>query len=148
MVNTVISDKVPNYLNTAFKQEIIQRAEPYKGPSHNLVILDPIYRAFTFGSTLLEADEWNEEQLKNKLVIVHDRNNKFSQTYVKKQVVSIFTNYFNSLTLGESVDVAYLTTQLYGVQGLGDFYIENVNGSRTNSLTFYSWNPLYCTDDW
>lgn len=60
-VHTIISDKVPNYLNTAFKQEIIERTEPYRGLTHNLVILDPIYRAYTFGSTLLDDNEWNEE---------------------------------------------------------------------------------------
>jgi hypothetical protein len=49
-VNTLISGKVPNYLNTTMKQEIVNNIEPYKGITHNLVLLDPIFKAITFGS--------------------------------------------------------------------------------------------------
>lgn len=147
LVNTIISDKVPNYLNTAFKQEIIERTEAVKGLTHNVVILDPIYRAFTFGSSLLSSDDFNEEQLKNKLIIVKDKRAKFSQAYIKKQVIQIFNDYFGSLALGESVDVSYLSTQILNVQGVTRYYIQNVNGANDYQLTFYSWNPLYCSED-
>lgn len=146
-VHTIISDKVPNYLNTAFKQEIIERTEPYRGLTHNLVILDPIYRAYTFGSTLLDDNEWNEEQLQNKLVIVRDKHSKFSRSYIKKQVVQLFTSYFNNLGLGNMVDVSYLSSQLYNIQGVSNFYIQNINGGNDYTLTFYTWNPLYNSED-
>ena len=49
-VNTIIGGTVPNYLNTTIKQEIVNGCADYQGLTHNLVLLDPIYRAITFGS--------------------------------------------------------------------------------------------------
>lgn len=55
-VNTIISGKVPNYLNNTLKQEIVNSAHDYKGLTHNLVMIDPIYKAITFGSYMDDTD--------------------------------------------------------------------------------------------
>lgn len=58
-INTVIAGRVPNFVNDAVKQEMVLTAAPYKGLTHNLVILDPHYRAYTFGSDALGGEDFN-----------------------------------------------------------------------------------------
>lgn len=57
-VNTIIGGKIPNYLNNLLKQEVVNSAQEYKGFNHNLVMIDPIYKAITFGSFMDDTD-WN-----------------------------------------------------------------------------------------
>lgn len=45
------------------------------------------------------------------------------------------------------VDVSYLSSQLYNIQGVSNFYIQNINGGNDYTLTFYTWNPLYNSED-
>lgn len=146
-VNTIISGQVPNYLNTTIKQEIVETAKPYQGLTHNLVILDPIYKACTFGSFALDDDEWNDKQLQNTLTLVRNRLTKYSYTFIKNQCVSVFNAYFNNLALGSPVNLLYLTQQIVSIPGVKSFYITDVNGHVENKLTMYIWNPLYPTED-
>lgn len=146
-INTVMSWKVPNYLNNALKGEIVESVEQYRGLSHNLVLLDPIYRAFTWGSTYLDEGDFNTDQLENTLVITRAKGSKFSHQYIKQKVSDEIIYYFDNIKLGDAVDVAELSSRILNVNGVGSFKIEDVNGNTENKLTLYSWNPLYGSDD-
>ena len=146
-VNTIIDNKVPNYLNTILKQEVINAVEPYKLFNHNLVIIDPIYKACTFGSYNLSSIHYNEKQLENKLIIKRDRLSKYSYTWIKDYIVSIFVDFFNSMVLGGVLDVNYLSKAILNVPGVKSFLIRDPNGNTDSNLTFYIWNPLYSNED-
>lgn len=146
-VNTIISDKVPNYINTTLKQEIVNAAKPYGGLTHNLVIIDPIYKAVTFGSFGLNDDVFNEKQLQNKLVLVRNRLTKYSHTFIKDYCKQIFDNYFNLLGIGDELNTAMLTQQIKTIPGVKDFYIKDINDHIESKLTWYRWNPLYSSED-
>ena len=146
-VNTIISDKIPNYLNTTIKQEIVESTKPYQGLTHNLVIIDPIYKACTFGSFALDDDEFNDKQLQNVLVLVRNRLTKYSYTFIKEFCTQTFENYFRALILGSGVDTAYLSQQIASIPGVKDFYVRDVNGHTEKKLTWYCWNPVYPNED-
>lgn len=146
-VNTIISGKVPNYLNTSIKQEIATECQPYQGLTHNLVFLDPIYKACTFGSFSLENDDWNDKQLQNKLVIRRNRLTKYSVTYIKDYAIATIKQYFAELGLGGRLNVSELSERLSIIPGVKGFYIEDVNGNQEERLTLYLWNPLYSGED-
>lgn len=146
-VNTIISDKIPNYLNTTIKQEIVESTKPYQGLTHNLVIIDPIYKACTFGSYALDDDEFNDKQLQNVLVLVRNRLTKYSYTFIKDYCIELFNNYFRGLLLGSGVDTAYLSQQIVSIPGVKDFYIKDINDHRETKLTWYIWNPVYPSED-
>ena len=145
-VNTIISGTVPNYVNTTLKQEIVNGVQQYKGLTHNLVILDPIYRAMTFGS-YMDDEAWNPAQLLNKLVLVRNRLTKYSYSFIKDYAVRVIKNFFNRLQLGDSVDLAQLTKDINSVPGVKRFYILNHYGEQEKKLTIYYWNPLYSNED-
>lgn len=146
-VNTIISDKVPNYLNVSIKQEIVEFTKPYQGLTHNLVIIDPIYKACTFGSFGLDDDEFNDKQLQNILVLIRNRLTKYSYTFIKDYCLQIFETYFRNLEIGSGVDTAYVSQQIAAIPGVKDFYIKDINGHTENKLTWYVWNPLYPNED-
>lgn len=145
-VNTIINGTVPNYVNTTLKQEIVNGIAPYKGLTHNLVILDPIYRAMTFGS-YMDDEAWNPAQLENKLVLVRNRLTKYSYSFIKEYAVNVIKKFFNSLSLGDEVDLAQLTKDINGIPGVKRFFMRNVDGQEEKKLTIYYWNPLYINED-
>lgn len=145
-VNTIIGGTVPNYLNNTLKHEIVNSAEEYKGLTHNLVLLDPIYKAITFGYYMDDSD-WNANQLENRLVIVRGRLSKYSQNFIKERVVNVLKNYFNSLTLGSEINLATITQQILSVPGVTNFHIKNNQGQIENKMTLFIWNPLYINED-
>jgi hypothetical protein len=145
-VNTIISGRVPNYLNNTLKQEVVNAAAEYKGLTHNLVMLDPIYKAMTFGAFMDDTD-WNANQLENKLVLVRNRLTKYSYSYIKSYAEDIIKSYFNSLTIGSEVNLAQLTKDLNSIPGIKRFYIRDNEGNIEKKLTLYVWNPLYSNED-
>ena len=145
-VNTIINGTVPNYVNTSLKQEIVNGVAPYKGLTHNLVILDPIYRAMTFG-TYMDDESWNPAQLENKLVLVRNRLTKYSYSFIKDYAVNVIKKFFNSLSLGDEVDLSQLTKDINSIPGVKRFFMRNIDGQEEKKLTIFYWNPLYINED-
>jgi hypothetical protein len=146
-VNTIINGKIPNYLNTSLKRQIIDKAVPQMGISHNLVIIDPVYKAFTFGSYGLDDTEFNEKQYNNKLILIRNKNTKYSYSFIKKYCVDSLTTYFKSLKLGSTINVSDITQLINSVPGVKSFYIKDENDITDTSLNLFIWNPLYSNED-
>ena len=147
-VNTIINGTTPNYLNNSLKQQMVESVRPYKGLAHNFVPMDPIYKAITFGCYKINTQSFNQNQLLNKLILVRDSLSKYSYTYIKNYCISIFKDYFDNLSMGDSVDLSELTKQLLSIPGVENFYISTNDGLYTESkLTFFVWNPLYKDTD-
>lgn len=145
-VNTIIGGTIPNYLNNTLKHEIVNSTVDYRGLTHNLVLLDPVYKAITFGYFMDDSD-WNANQLENRLVIVRGRLSKYSQNFIKERVVTGLKNYFNSLSLGSEINLAQLTQVILSVPGVSNFHIKNNQGQIENKMTLFVWNPLYINED-
>lgn len=146
-INTIIDGKVPNYLNTALKKQIVNKAVPQMGTSHNLVIIDPIYKAFTFGSYNLDDDEFNSSQYNNKLILVRNKFSKYSYSFIKKYCVDYLTTYFNTLSLGSTINTSDITQVINSVPGVKSFYIQDEEGNIDHKINLFVWNPLYSNED-
>ena len=146
-INTIINGKVPNYLNTALKSQIVNKCKPQMGIGHNLVIIDPVYKAYTFGSYSLNDEYFNAEQQKNKIVLVRNKFTKYSYNFIKNYCVDALTTYFNSLGLGSTINTSDITQLINSVPGVKSFYIEDANGNKDDKVNLYIWNPLYSNED-
>jgi hypothetical protein len=146
-INTIINGKVPNYLNTSLKRQIVNKCKPQMGPCHNLVIVDPVYRAFTFGSDKLDDDSWNENQLLTKLVLVKNKHSKYSSSYVKSYCVETLKAYFNSLKLGSTINPSIISQLILDSPGIKGYYLQDTNGNVDGKITLFTWNPLYKNED-
>lgn len=146
-VNTIIDGVIPNYLNTSLKEEIVNSVQPYKGLSHNLVLMDPVYKAVTFGSYGLDDTYFNKEQLQNRLILVKNKYTKYSETFIKEYCINSIKIYFDSLAMGSPVNVGDLSALILQTPGVSKFYILDVTGHIENKLTLFQWNPLYSNED-
>ena len=146
-INTLIDGKVPNYLNTSLKTQIINKCKPQMGPTHNLVIVDPIYKAFTFGSSKLDDTDWNASQLNNKLVIIKNKHTKYSSSYIKSYCVESLKTYFSQLSLGNPIDTSIIAQLIMETPGIAGYYILDANGNIDKKISLFAWNPLYKNED-
>ncbi len=146
-INTIINSKVPNYLNTALKKQIIDKASPQMGISHNLVIIDPIYKAFTFGSYNIDDSEFNPKQYNNKLVLVRNKQTKYSYSFIKNYCLDSLKSYFETLTLGSTVNISDMTQIINSIPGVKYFYIKDEESNIDSKLNLFIWNPLYANED-
>lgn len=146
-VNTIIDGVIPNYLNTSLKEEIVNSVQPYKGLSHNLVLMDPVYKAVTFGSYGLDDTYFNKEQLQNRLILVKNKYTKYSETFIKEYCINSIKIYFDSLAMGSPVNVSDLSALILQTPGVSKFYILDITGHVENKLTLFQWNPLYSNED-
>jgi hypothetical protein len=146
-INTLIDGKVPNYLNTSLKRQIISKCKPQMGPCHNLVIVDPVYKAFTFGSYALDNGEWNSSQLNNELVIIKNKHSRHSISFIKSYCIESLKNYFSQLKLGSTIDTTIISQLILETPGVKGFYINDINGNKNYKIAIYTWNPLYKNED-
>lgn len=146
-INTIIDGVVPNYLNTSLKEEIVNSVAPYKGLTHNLVLMDPIYKAVTFGSYGLDDTFYNKEQFENRLVLVKNKYSKYSDSFIKEYCVNSIKLFFEQMKLGSNINVADLSALILQTPGVNSFYIKDRAGHIENKLTLYVWNPLYFNED-
>lgn len=146
-VNTIISGKIPNYINTGIKNFIADECRPYMGASHNLVIMDPVYKAFTFGSYNLDDDVFNPDQLLTKLVLVRNKMTKYSYSFIREHIIEGLKVYFSTLKLGSIIDIADITQIITSTPGVKSFYLEDSEGNKNDKLLLYLWNPVYKNED-
>lgn len=146
-INTLIDGKVPNYLNTSLKRQIVNKCKPQMGPCHNLVIVDPLYKAFTFGSPTLDDSEWNSAQLGNQLIIVKNKHTKHSAGFIKSYCAESLKNYFSQLKMGSTVDTSIISQLILETPGVKGYYIRDINGNNTYKINLFAWNPLYKNED-
>ena len=149
--NPTLDGSVPNYLNSAQKQLISDFCDNKKDITQNVVVADPIFKAFAFGATSLGSSFATNDTIddivnNSKLRITLDRNQAINDGAVKTAVYNTFNNYFNKVQLGGIIDVAALTNDILNISGVTALH--TVNGdSEVANLSFAVWNPDYKEED-
>lgn len=149
--NPTLNGLTPNFLNAAQKQLISDFCDNKKDITQNVVVTDPIFKAFAFGATSLGSsfatDDTVDEIVNNsKLRITLDRNQALNDGAIKTAVFNTFNNYFNNVQLGDVIDVAALTNDVLNIPGVTALHTINGDAEVAN-LSFAVWNPDYKDDD-
>lgn len=139
----IIDEKIPNYLNEGQKRQIISYCNEKKDVTHNVVISDPIFKAFSFGVGELTDDNTVDEIVRDSyLRITVDRNIAASDASLKSKITNVFKESFSVLELGDIVNVSEITRNILNIDGVEG--LETVNGNNvTTNLSFIIWNPDY-----
>lgn len=146
LINTIIEDKVPNYVNTNLKQYLSEQLQPYKDIAHNIAIIDPVYKAVSFGIVRDKNNSLPEHFEDVRLVLTRDKYSNFSGDYITSEAVTIFEDYFNNVKLGDSIDLSGIMLKLVQIPGVTDVYMTD-GTNISDKLTFAVWNPLYEESD-
>jgi len=150
--NPTLNGLTPNYLNPAQKQLIADFCDRKKDITQNVVISDPIFKAFAFGASTaggssLGADDTVDNVVNNtSLRVTLDKNQALNDGAIKTAIYNTFNNYFNNVQLGDIIDVASLTNDILNIQGVTALHTINGDTELPN-LNFIVWNPDYKEQD-
>lgn len=145
---TIINGQIPNYVNTAQKQLIINECNAKKDLTHNIVPLDAIYKAMSFGLQISNEQECVDLKDRTVLVIKKDPNVRVSSNVLNGKVVSIITDYFNNIQLGQIIDLTQISNDILNIEGITRIITRRTDtGYEVPRLSMVVWNPLYEEDD-
>ena len=141
-----------NYLNSAQKELILNTLQNYKMMTSEIIIADPVYIAMDFGIkrpgevvTPAIADQ-------SKLIITKNVLSQIDTQSIKNSVYNLIKSFFGSTnnSLGILFDINDLTSQIFSIDGVEDFYVTRTDDSGTFTvpgLNFLAWNPVYPDGD-
>jgi hypothetical protein len=149
----VPQNKVSNinkFLSIGLKNRIKTSIDTIKILTSEIVFQDPVYMAFGLGvSSLEEISNKNlyPEIIDETVFRIKKKTQSFtSDSLMRENVVNVFKDYFDDQTLGKKIDVEYLTSELFSINGIESFSTERIiNGQNisVNGLSFLSYNPIY-----
>ena len=144
--NPTLNGLVPNYLNQSQKQLIAEFCDKKKDITQNVVISDPIFKAFAFGASNVNDDSVDDIVNNSILRITVDKNQSLNDSAVKSAIFNIINNYFNRVELGDIINISNITTDILNIPGVTSLHTVNGDAEVPN-LNFIIWNPDYKTED-
>lgn len=146
--NTIISEQIPNYLNPAQKQLILNECNLIKDLTHNITFADPIYKAFSFGVELVGETPSLSIKDNTRLVIYKNRTNTINTTTLKQTIQSIFRTAFEDLKLGSIVNLSEISNSILNTYGVDSIATRRIDtGFELQGISCLVWNPIYADYD-
>jgi hypothetical protein len=142
-----ISDEMtPNQLFYSQKQAIVDRLNPIKMMTNNVVVCDPSYIAFSIG--LLDFGETLTPDIRKSTILRVTRKTDIviSKEQIKSNIFDIVKNFFlqENNELGATLDFNKLSFDLLNVDGVKKIEtVRSDTGYSVNKLNFIYWNPYY-----
>jgi hypothetical protein len=144
-----------DYLAPAQKELITSFILPNKMATTEVVFVDPVYKAVSFGTRQLEQSTTENfipalDAENNFLEIRKNVNARQSDQNIINNIVNIFTEYFSreNIKLGQIIDTRQLTQRILDIEGVqAIFTVNNETNIRVEGLSFFLWNPMYPEND-
>jgi hypothetical protein len=147
-ISPILNDRTPNYLNPSQKQIVINECNLKKDITHTVVCMDPVYKAFSFGLQITGEQESISLSDNTYLIVKRDINVKTNSSALKDQIVTIYRNYFDSIKLGDVVNLNKLTDDILNIEGVTNILTRRTDtGYEAQKINYVVWNPLYEQDD-
>ena len=144
----VINERVGNYLNPAQKQLIINECSLKKDITQNIVVLDPVFKAFSFGLQIEGEQECVDLKDVTVLVLKRDVNSRISKSTLMNKAANIITDYFAKAMLGQTVSLSELSSDMLNLDGVKSLATRRTDTDyEISRLSVVVWNPLYEVDD-
>jgi hypothetical protein len=133
------------YLQPGQKEFIINKVQDKKLSTAEVVFVDPVYKAISFGIPKGNISSVDDTQY-CKLVLVKDAASSTESGYVKDTAIKIIQDFFSPKNnkLGSVLDLKKLLGDLSSISG-----IKSIRTYRTDTqesydgLSFFVWNPNY-----
>ena len=139
----VIDERIPHYLNEGQKKLIADYCNKKKDITHNVVIADPIFKAFSFGVGEVTENNTIDDIVNDSVLrVTVDRNVSISDAAIRSGISKIISKTFADVELGSLLNTSQLTKEILNIDGI--IGLETVNGNNvTPNLSFVVWNPDY-----
>lgn len=144
--NPTLNGLTPNYTNPAQKQLIKEFCDNRKDITQNVVVSDPIFKAFAFGAVNANDDSVDDIVNNTQLRVTLDKNQATNDGSIRSAIYGIINDYFNAVELGDIIDVADMTRDIINLPGVTALH--TINGdTEIPNLNFVIWNPDYKEED-
>lgn len=81
-------------------------------------------------------------------LLLRDINVKINSAAIKSRIQSLFKTYFDSIKLGDTVNLAELSNNILNIEGVKNILTRRVDiGYEVPRINCVIWNPLYKEDD-
>lgn len=141
-----------NFLLPSQKQLIASSLQQNKTATTEIVFVDPIYKAVSFGGGDAFTDiDPATDYVFYELEVVKQPTSSRNDIAILEDVKKVFTTYFSNQksNLGQKIDISALTQQILNIPGVQTFYTVRNDSTvtRTEGLTLFVWNPAYPDND-
>lgn len=144
--NPTLNGLTPNFLNASQRQLIADFCDNKKAITQNVVVSDPIYKAFAFGAVDSSSDTVDDIVNNTSIRVTIDKNQATNDGSIKLAISNIIRNYFNEVQLGDIIDISNLTRDIINISGVTALHTINGDAEIPN-LNFIIWNPDYKEQD-
>lgn len=146
----ITDETTPNQLYYSQKQSIVNKLQPLKMITNNIVISDPIYMAFNLGLNQLNEDITTDIASNTYLRIIRESDLIISKEKIKTDVFQVIKDFFSQSNndLGGTIDLNKLNLDLLNIDGVKKIqtYRKDISYS-VDKLSFLYWNPLHSDVD-
>lgn len=140
------------FAGTGLKDLIVDKTQPVKLTTTEVVIMDPVYIAVGIG--VASNEEINNSILtpdiisETKLIVGRTPNSVLSENEIKYQVVAAFKSYFNvsNVRLGQNIDLNFITSSILKIPGVTSISTSRVCNGITiqrSGISLLAFNPVY-----
>jgi len=138
-------------LTPAQKELMISTLQTVKTLTSEVVIIDPVYIAADIAIALDGSASGTLDDVANtELFIERDSTERRDGNSIIQDVLKVLTDFFSrdNLSLGDSLDISTITSNILAVRGVKTFFTRRVDKPtvRFNGLSMLIWNPIYLTD--
>ena len=150
-ISPIGADNSINFLTTSQKNSIFNSMSDNKLTNIEFIAQDPVYNAFSLG-TRKTSDEVLSKDIIDEtfLVIKRKTSERVSFERLIQQVNNIFINYFNSATLGYTINLDNLSNQILSVPGIDNIVTRRVSDgvvTEVPGISLLSFNTIYDEQD-
>lgn len=147
-ISTIINEQIPNYLNLTQKQLLINECNLKKNLTHNVVCVDPIYKAFNIGLTSPGENEYVDLKDNSYLVIKKDSRTRTNNLKLREQIAGIFKSYFDKIQLGQLINLQEISSDILNIEGVKRIVTRRIDtGVEVPRISVVVWNPSYPEED-
>ena len=133
------------YLLPAQKETIISNVNPLKVLSNEVMFVDPIYKAVSFGVPSVNGVVASESDF-SQLEIIRNTTSRRSDGSIISEVVNVFNTFFNpsNFPIVNSFDYTTLLTNILNVDGVSTIRTNRPDtGDVYSGLSLFMWNPTF-----
>jgi hypothetical protein len=141
---------VNNFLSIGLKNKIKDSLDGIKLLTSETVFQDPVY--ISVGLGIASSDEISNRKLypeiinETKLVVKKKKQSFANNSSILENILQVFSSFFNDQKLGKKIDIEFINSALFGINGIDSFSTERVVNNQkisVNGLSMMLYNPVY-----
>jgi len=139
-----------SYVLPSQKELILSSMKSEKTLTSEVIVMDPNYLGVNLAIPLVGAATTLDDINNTELLVIKEPNSRRDNNSIANDVNNVFVNYFSrsNATLGQTIDVKKLTSDILSINGVKTFYTRRTDDTSVSfeGLSLLVFNPIYAND--